>query len=162
VKLPITQIILGILVLIAAVWITWWMASGVNELLDSVVLDENDSRVQNYTPDNESLFTLSRYLSGVLALLGLVVTITGILWKRTENKIKLTNIQTISGALLIVLSVVILIWGYSFTSIAPFEGGPELTKTYAIELTILSALLGAGIFIIGLILQRRLCQYSSV
>jgi hypothetical protein len=160
-KLPITQIVLSTLVFVPACYITWWTITSANELLDSAVLDENGSWVQNYTPDNEILFSLSRYLSGVLALLGLVFAVTGILWERTENKIKLTNIQIITGVLIVVLSVIILIWGYSFSAIARFEGGPEITKTYSIELTLLTALLGMGVFIIGLILLKRARQYSN-
>jgi hypothetical protein len=161
-KLTITQIILGTLVFLAAAYIVWWMVAGANELLDSTVLNESGSYVANYTPDNETIFTFSRYASGVLAVLGLVVVATGALWKKAENRNSLTNIQIISGILIIVLSVIILIWGYSFHSIAPFEGGPELTKTYAIALTVLTVLLGLGILSISLTLRKRFKQINNI
>jgi hypothetical protein len=49
------------------------MISGVTSLFDDMVIDEAGMIVQNYTPVNEVLFTTTRWFSGLLAVLGLVV-----------------------------------------------------------------------------------------
>jgi hypothetical protein len=144
-KLSITQIILGALIMLTALYVLWWMAFGVTSLLNDKVSVDSGIMVANYTPEHEVLFTTARYASGLLAVLGLAVIIIGALWKKTENKRKLTTTQIIVGVLIIVISAFIFRWGYSFEYIFAIEGGPVLDLARARYLTLLTSLLGLAV-----------------
>jgi hypothetical protein len=150
-KLSITQVILGVLVIVTASIIVWWMASGVQELLDEKVLNESGEMLQDYTPENETLFTVARYASGILLVLGLSVVVTGALWKKVENKKKPAVTQIVISTLIVVLSIFILFWGYSFNCIVPVEGGAILTMSTAKALTLITSILGIVILLTGVI-----------
>jgi hypothetical protein len=149
-KLSITQIVLGILIVLTACYIVWWMIFGVTELLNLKILNESGVMVTDYTPENEVLFTIARYASGLLLGLGLVVLVNGVLWKKVENKTKLAITQIVAGALTVALSAFILIWGYSFDFIIAVEGGPVLDLGRARGLTFLTSLLGLAVLGVGI------------
>jgi TRAP-type C4-dicarboxylate transport system permease small subunit len=144
-KLPITQIILGALIVLATLYVLWWMVFGVTALLSDKVPIDSDTMVANYTPKHEVLFTITRYASGLLSGLGLAVIITGALWKKTKNKKNLTITQTIAGVLIVAVSAFIFQWGYTFEYIVAIEGGPVLDLARAMNLTLLVSLLGLAV-----------------
>jgi hypothetical protein len=150
-KLSVTQVILGVLIIVTTSIIVWWMTSGVQELLDEKVLNESGEMVQDYTPEHEVLFTIARYVSGILLMLGLSVVVTGALWKKIENKKKLAVTQIVLSTLIVVLSIFILFWGYSFNCIVPIEGGPILAMSMTKALTLITVILGIVILITGII-----------
>jgi hypothetical protein len=144
-KLSTTQIILGVLIVLSALYILWWMAFGVTSLLNDKVPGDGGVMLANYTPEHKILFTVARYASGLLSVLGLATIITGVLWKKAENKKNLTITQIIIGLLIVAVSAFIFTWGYSFEYIAAIEGGPVLDMARARYLTLLTALLGVAL-----------------
>jgi hypothetical protein len=149
-KLSITQAVLGALIVLAAVFIARWMIFGVTSLLDMTVLDENGVMVANASPERQDLFTVARYSFPLLLGLGLVVSIRGASWERTENRKELAITQIIAGALIIAVSVFILRWGYALEFVIPIEGGPVLEMAYARNVTLLTALLGLAVTGVGI------------
>jgi len=150
VKLSVTQIVLGILIVLAACYIVWWMIFGVTELLNLKILNESGAMVADYTPEYEALFPIARYASCLLLGLGLVVLVNGVLWKKVENKTKQAIVQIAAGALTFALSAFILICGYSFDYIVAIEGGPILDLGCARVCTFLTSLLGLAAFGVGI------------
>ena len=139
-KLTITRAILGLLIILAASYIAWWMMSGVNALLTNMVPNENGVIVHNVTLENGVLFTIARYLSIPLLVLGLFISI-GSIWQRNDHrKVAVTHI--VSGGLVFIISVFILIWGYAMNFIWVIEGGPVIEMGQARILTALTAFLG--------------------
>jgi hypothetical protein len=150
-KLSVTQVILGVIIIITSSLVVWWMVSGVQELLDEKVPGAGGAMVQDYTPENETLFTLARCASGILLALGLSVVFIGALWKKVENKKKLAVTQIILSTLIVVLSTFILFWGYSFNYIVAIEGGPILDMGRAKALTLVTSVLGMAVLIVSII-----------
>jgi hypothetical protein len=149
--LSVAQAILGVLIIVTASFIVGWMVSGVQELLDEKVPDENGIMIQDYTPKNETLFTIARYTSVILLALGLAVAVTGAFWKRIVNKKKLAVMQIVLSTLIVVLSIFILFWGYSFNYIVAIEGGPVLDMGRAKALTLITGILGIVILLTSVI-----------
>ncbi len=127
------------------------MTSGVQEILDEKVFNESGEMVQDYTPEHEVLFTIARYVSGILLALGLSVVVTGALGKKSVNKKKLAVTQIVLSTLIVVLSIFILFWGYSFNCIVPIEGGSILAMSMAKALTLITCILGMVILLTGII-----------
>jgi len=150
-KLAITQIIMGVLIVCAAGYVLWWMLFGIVELLAEKVPDASGVMVQDYTPENEILFTAARYASGILLALGLLVVVTGALWKKVENKKELAVTQIIASTLIVAVSIFILFWGYSFDFIVAIKGGPVLDMGQARALTLFTGVLGMASFSVGVI-----------
>ncbi len=141
-KLSITQIVLGALIVLAAIFIARWMIFGATSLLDLTVLDENGVMIADVFPEHEVLFTVARYSFPLLLGLGLVVLVRGASWKRTENRKKLSITQIIAGVLVVAISVFILRWGYALEFVVPIAGGPVLEMAYARNVNLLTAVLG--------------------
>jgi hypothetical protein len=149
-KLAITQIVLGVLIVLAACYISWWMIFGVVSLLNETVVDGSGAVVTNASPDNETLFVIARYVSGLLFGLGLVVLITGAFWKKIKSKKNPAIIQVIAGTLIAAISVFILLWGYAFDFIVAIEGGIILVQARTVWINILTALLGLAVLGTGI------------
>ncbi len=160
-KLSITQIVLGILILLAACYIVGWMIFGAQTLLTMPVPDENDvMRNVNVIPEHEVLFTTARYASGLVFGLGLVVLLTGAFQNRVESEKKLAIMQIIAGVLITAVSIFITRWGYPLVFIVPMPEGSNLlrsvninpgpTMVFAIFLTVLTFLLGLAVLGVGI------------
>lgn len=160
-KLSITQIVLGVLIVLVSGYIARWMLFGVASLLTMTLLNESGVMVANVTPEHEILFTIARYAFVLLVGLGLVVVFTGAFWKRAENKKKLAITQIIVRALIVIVSVFMLICGYALEFIVPIEGGPVLEMAYTRNVTLLTAILGLAVLGVGiaqLVVARREIQ----
>jgi hypothetical protein len=122
-KLSITQIVLGVLVVIASLYITGWMILDAPEAHDQFNTYVSDLQKlpgitsTNHTM-NEDLFSLARFSSFLLPILGIVLVSIGIaqIYGKTLSSIK-TSITNISAGL-VIIGVLVLIsgWGYPFGS----------------------------------------------
>ncbi len=155
-KLSVTQIVLGILILLAACYIVGWMIFGVPSLLTSPKPDSDGvMKNLNLLPVNEIPFTAARYASGVLFGLALIVLLTGAFQVRAKNAKKLAVTQVIAGVMIISISILISIWGYPTEFIIPRPAGSNLSRSVtinpgpalidALHLTTLSFLLGLAV-----------------
>jgi len=149
-KLSITQIVLGVLIVLAACYVVWWMIFGVAPMLTMMVLNENGVMVTNVTPENEVLFTVARYTSVLLFGFGLVVMFTRAFCKKAENTQKLAMTQIVVGVLIVAVSVFILRWGYALDFVVGIAGGPVLDMGRAKALTILTTLMGLAVIGVGI------------
>ena len=142
-KYSITRIVLGILIILFASYVVWWMMSGVNGLLADMVFNESGELVNNVTPENETLFNIARYASISLPVLGLFISIGSIWMKQDDKKAALTHI--ISGGLVLIISIFILIWGYALDFVHLILGGLVIDMGQARVLTALTAILGLAV-----------------
>ena len=149
-KLSITQMVLGILIVILACIVAHWMIFGINELFDDQYYNENHVLVQNYTPQNEALFAISRCASVLLVLLGLGVVITGALWRKVENKKKLAMAQIVAGSLIVILAAFIALWGINFNHLIAIKGGPVLAIPVMKNWTVFNAIFGLAVLVLGI------------
>jgi hypothetical protein len=150
-KLSITQILLGTLIIILACFVAAWMISGVQELLNVQAYNTNHILVQDYTPHNEALFTISRCASVLLIALGLSVLITGASWWKVKHKKKLAKAQIIAGTLIVIIAAFIFTWGYTFDFIIAIEGGPVIDNASYRGFTAYIGILGLAVLVLGMI-----------
>jgi hypothetical protein len=170
-KLSITQIVLGALIVTAACYIVGWMIFGAESLLNMPVPggDDGVSRMTRVVPEHENLFTAARYASGLLFGLGLVVLLVGSFRNRTALGKKPALTQVVAGVLIAAVSVFITRWGYPATFIIPMPEGSNLVghvninpgppMIFASFLTMLLTLLGLAVLGTGIaqyIKARRL------
>jgi hypothetical protein len=163
VKYSITRAVLGILIILFASYIVWWMMSGVNTLLADMVLNENGELVNNVTPKNEILFNIARYSSISLPALGLFIC-AGSIWMKKDYK-KAALMHIISGGLVLTVSIFILIWGYAFDFIHLILGGPVIDMGQARVLTALTAFIGlvvSGLSIVQLVKANNSREGSAL
>jgi hypothetical protein len=153
--------VLGVLILLAACYIVGWMIFGAQSLLTMPVPDESDvMRNTNVFPEHETLFAATRYASGLLFGLGLVVLLTGAFQKRGESGKKLAITQIIAGVLITAVPIFITRWGYPLVFIVPMPAGSNLLKSvnispgppmvFAMFLTMLATLLGLAVLGVGI------------
>jgi hypothetical protein len=147
-KLSITQMVLGALIVFLACFIIPWMLHGVHELLDDQYYNENHVLVQNYTPHNEVLFFIARYASVLLGVLGLSVLINGVLWWKVKDKDKLAMRNIIAGSLLVLISAFVVWQGFSFDYIVALKG--VLSNVYNKQFTIYIVMLGLAVLVLGI------------
>lgn len=162
-KLAITQTVLGVLIVLAALYIVGWMIHGVPSLLRMPVPGE--SGIMSYTdgiPKHEALFNTARYASGLIPVFGLVVLVAGTVQavQTGKRRTKLIVIQMISGALIATVSILIGGWGYPTQFTIPMPEGSEVLKQVFINpgpvlirvhgLTFLSFLLGLAVLGVGI------------
>lgn len=159
-KLSITRVVLGALIVLAACYIVGWMIFGVPSLLNMPVPDESGvMRNTDVFPEHEVLFTIARYASGLLLGLSLVVLLTGAFQQNVKSKKKLAITQIIAGVLIVAVSVFITRWGYPTVFVVPMPEGSNLTgsvninpgplNVYAVFLAMLSTLLGLAVLGVG-------------
>jgi hypothetical protein len=149
-KLSITQMVLGILIVILACIVAYWMIFGIRELFSDQYYNSSHVLVQNYTPQNEAAFAISRGASVLLVLLGLGVVISGALWWKVENKVYLAKAQIIAGSLIVVLAAFIALWGVTFNYLITIEGGPVLTIPVMKTWTIFITMFGLAVLVLGI------------
>ena len=131
-------------------------------LLEDTVINESGVIVQNYTPEHEAIFAIARYASGLLLILGMVVLISGVLWKRVQSKKDLAVTGIVAGALLAAVSAFISGWGYSFDYIVAIEGGPVLEIAQARALTIITGLLGLAVLGCGIAQLKKSSKIMNI
>jgi hypothetical protein len=131
-------------------YIGWWMVSGVEALLGEMALNSQGVLVQDYTPQDLTLFTVARYAIIPLALMGFSVVVTGAAWHGSPGKQKLALLQTLAGLLIIAVSVFILLTGYAFDYIVAIEGGPVLEMATARNITMITGLFGLAVTVLSI------------
>lgn len=125
-KLSVTQAILGVLIIFAAVYVTGWMIhEAPSQYTQTLVTDDGKTTYIDVVPDNEGLFSVSRYGSYALPVFGVLVLIIGMLQsvKASARNRSLITVSIIAGALTAVLAYIITMWGYPTTfRFTPPEG----------------------------------------
>jgi hypothetical protein len=160
-KLSIAQIILGVLLVLAACYIVGWMIFGVPSLLNMPVPDDGGvMKNAEVLPEHETLLAAARYASGLLFGLGLVVLLTGAFQKRGESGKKLAITQAVAGVLIAAIAIFITRWGYPTVFIVPMPAGSSLIgavninpgppMVFALFLTGLTVVLGLAVLGVGI------------
>jgi hypothetical protein len=157
-KLSMTQIILGVLIVFAACYIVGWMIFEVPSLLTMPVPDDAGVMINtNVLPEHEILFTTARYASVLLLCLGLTVLVTGTIQrvKAAERQKILAITQLVAGVLVAAASIFVSRWGYPSVFTVPMPEGSNLLQfveinpgppmVYASFLTALTFLLGLAV-----------------
>jgi hypothetical protein len=131
-KLSITQMILGILIIFAAVYVTGWMIHEAPKQYTQPVIDAaGKTTYVAVVPEDEALFTVSRYSSYALPILGVIILIIGVAGtiKKEANKYSLVITNIVAGVLIAALSYIISRWGFptDFHSLTPAIGGTLLS-----------------------------------
>jgi hypothetical protein len=162
-KLSIAQVVLGVLIVLAACYIVGWMIFGVPRLLNMSIPDE--SGVISYIdaiPEHEVLFTAARSIAWLVFILGLVVLMVGVVQtiRSEERNKKLAKTQIIAGILIVVASFFVSTWGYPNSFILPTPEGSDMLKRVYINpgpeiirvrgLTILNSILGLAVLGVGI------------
>lgn len=159
-KLSITQMVLGTLILLAACYIVGWMIFGTTSVFTMPRLEK--SMVMEGTelsPENPMLFAMARYASGILFGLALMVLLVGAFQVSMHDGKKLAITQIIGGVLITAIYFFINTWGYPTSFIVPMPAGsrvgvyinPGPPMIYAIRLTNLSFLLGLAVLDVGIV-----------
>ena len=130
-KLAITQVVSGIVIIMAALWVTGWMIYQAPHELGQRNLD--GGYYYNVVPTHETLFTISRYCSFALPVLGILQVIGGTIksaGKTTRRFWPLLNIAI--GVVAVALVFVIATWGYptSFHEVGN-TGGDHLVVLFS-------------------------------
>jgi len=157
-KLSITQLILGVLIVFAACFIVGWMTYNAPDSLRQPQLDDTGTRTYiDVVPDHKALFDVSRYGSYLLPALGILLIITGAVQAaRADTRTRNLAVATLAaGALTGALAYIITVYGFptSFHSIEPdaenlmhgtfINPGPSQIITQ--ELTGVTTLLGLAV-----------------
>jgi flagellar basal body-associated protein FliL len=114
-KLSITQIILGVLIIFAACYITGWMIHEAPHQFTQLVSNNTGGVTYiNVVPEDERLFNVSRYGSYALPVLGVLVLIIGTIQsaKADARNRRLIIINIVAGFLIAALAFIITRWGY--------------------------------------------------
>jgi hypothetical protein len=162
-KLSITQIILGVLTVLAACFIVGWMTYQAPNFLRQQKL--GDGVVKTYidvVPDHKALFDVSRYGSYFLPALGILLIVTGTVRaaRNGARTWKLATVTITAGALVAALAYFITVYGYptSFHTVAPDENdlmmrtfiNPARPLVYTQSLTGFTCLLSLAIIGCGI------------
>jgi hypothetical protein len=114
-KLSATQIILGILIVFGACYVTGWMIhEAPQQFSQPVPTDSGGITYVDVVPADEALFNVSRYGSYALPVLGVLVLVISAIQsvKATARTWKFSIINIIDGALVAALALIIARWGY--------------------------------------------------
>lgn len=117
-KLSRTQIVLGVLIVFAACYITGWMIHKAPSQLRQPLPDSGgDVTYVDVIPEHEALFNVSRYGSYLLPVLGVFVLIIGTVQavKSEARTRRLAAAGIIAGLLIAALAFIITTWGYPTT-----------------------------------------------
>jgi hypothetical protein len=117
-KLKITVIVLSVLIVLAAGYVTSWMMFNADFQMEAPMLGDDGVRWWSIlTPEHEAFANTARYGSILLLLLGIIMLAMSIFRKATLLQITL-------GALIGGLAVFIGRWGFptDFVSAVPVEG----------------------------------------
>ena len=162
-KLSITQVVLGVLIVLVTCYIVGWMIFGVPRLLNmSIPVESGIISYIDAIPEHEVLFTAARPVAGLVFALGMVVLVIGVvqstrLEKRNKN---LAKTQIIVGILIVAASFFVSTWGYPTSFTLPTPEGSDMLKRVYINpgpeivrlrgLTILNSILGLVVLGVGI------------
>jgi len=129
-KLSITQLIMGIVIILAACYVTGWMIHKAPSELRKSLPDSGIS--VDVVPEDEALFKVSRYGSYLLPVIGIFLVIGGTLQAAGggTNRRGLAIGAIIAGVLVTSLAFIIATWGYPTTFVAAEPGGSNLIKIF--------------------------------
>lgn len=127
-KLSITQVALGVLIVFAACWVTGWMIYRAPQQLSQPAFDA-EGRIVDYIdvlPQDNTQFNIARYGSYLLPVFGVFLIISGAIpaARGGTDKRPLAVLNIVAGVLIAGLALVIARWGYPTTF---HTGPPELT-----------------------------------
>lgn len=116
------QVIVGIVIVLASVYLTGWMIH-----IAPDIPDRDPVQQVELLPDHPVLYGIAKYGSLALPLLGMGIIIAGV-YQAAGGKLaslRGSAYLTVSGILIVALGVVILIWGFptSFHSTQPVTNG---------------------------------------
>jgi hypothetical protein len=163
-KLSITQIILGALIVFAACFIVGWMTYQAPNFLRQPKPDDTGMKTYiDVVPEHKSLFDFSRYGSYFFPVPGIFLIIAGTVKAvRAETRTRKLSIAIIiAGALVSALAFIITTYGYptSFHTVAPDANNllrhsfinPAKPLVYTQLLTAVLLLVGLAVTVIGII-----------
>ena len=170
-KLSITQITLGILIILAACCVTGWMIHKAPDQLRQPVLDNaGKTTYMDVVPQDEALFNTARYGSYLLPFLGIFLVIAGTI-QAARGGIGIKSLATstiFAGVIVAALGFIITTWGYptSFVTPHPDENdrlmgiftnpGRSLVLIQAVSaFLLLPGLAAAGVGIAQLVKSRK-------
>jgi hypothetical protein len=117
-KLSITQIVLGVIIILAVCYITGWMIyKAPGELTHPVLDNAGKTTYVDAIPENEGMFKIAMYGSYLLPVIGIFLVIAGAVQAaRGGVSIKSLAISTIiAGVIVAALGFIITTWGYPTT-----------------------------------------------
>ncbi len=128
-KLSVTQMALGILIIFAACYVTGWMIyKAPSQFRQPMPNDTGGVTYIDVTPKDEGLFNVSRYGSYALPVLGVLVLIIGAIQsvkaKARARRLIITNV--IAGVLVVALAIIITRWGYPTEFHTAMGGGSDM------------------------------------
>jgi hypothetical protein len=163
-KLSITQIILGVLIVFAACFIVGWMTYQAPNFLRQPKPDDTGMKTYiDVVPEHKALFDFSRYGSYFIPAMGIFLIIAGTIKAiRAETRTRKLSIAIIiAGALVSGLAFLITVYGYptSFNTLAPDANNlmlyisinPARTFIYTQSITAVLLLVGLAVIVIGII-----------
>jgi hypothetical protein len=124
-KLAITQVVLGIIIIMASLWVTGWMIYQSPHELAQRTLD--GGYYFDVVPEHNTLFIIARYGSYALPVLGILLVISGTVRAASKtNKRFWPPLNIAIGILVASLAFVIATWGYPTTFFNAAPGGDTL------------------------------------
>jgi hypothetical protein len=170
-KLSVTQIVLGTLIVLAAGFTIWWIVFHVAFPMEVSAPGDDGitTRVEAF-PEHASLFLAARSGTVIMVLLGLGVMIAGIfqITGGAERVSKLTLLQMVAGVLAAGFAVFIMRWGFptEYVSDTVIDSekilrvfiNPAITQVYIIYSACIACLLGmavTGVSIAQLVKLRK-------
>jgi hypothetical protein len=170
-KLSITQVILGAIIIIAACYVTGWaLLKTPDQLRQPVVDNAGKTTYIDVVPEDEVLFNIARYGSYLLPAFGIFLVTAGtVSAARAGKTIKSPAIITIiTGVIIAALGFIITTWGYptTFMTSSPFEndrlmmvfsnpGRSLVLIHYVSALLLLIGLAAAGVGIAQLVKSKK-------
>jgi len=171
VKRSIAQTALGVIIILAACYVTGWMIHKAPDQLTHPVLDNAGITTSiDVIPKDEALFNVARYGSYLLPVLGIFLVIAGTVQAaRGRASIKSLAVSCIITGLLVAgASIIITTWGYPTSFVTP-HGAPDrsylrIFANYGRSLTfirylsvslILPGLAVVGVGIVQLVKSRK-------
>ena len=116
------QVIVGVVIVLASVYLTGWMIHIAPDIPDTDPVQQVE-----LVPEHPVLYGLAKYGSFALPLLGLGIVIAGVYRADSGRPASLRGSAylAVSGILIVGLGIVILIWGFptSFHSVQPVTTG---------------------------------------
>ncbi len=127
-KLSITQVVLGVLIILASFYVTGWMIHEAPDQYSQRTFDENGKMTWvDVVPQDEVQFSIARYGSYALPLFGIFLVISASVYasKRSPVKGSLAIIAIITGLLTAAMAYIIIRYGYpnTFRAVQPNEKG---------------------------------------
>jgi hypothetical protein len=121
-KLSVTQVVLGIIIILAACYVTGWMIHKAPSQLTQTMIDNAGKTTYiDAIPENEAMFKIAMYGSYLLPVLGIFLVISGAVQAARGGKTikSLAILCIISGVLVAGASIIITTWGYPTTFVTP-------------------------------------------